>query len=71
MIIRPLKWPNILTKFRECARDERGTAMTEYILISAVTAMLAIYLFHPDNGFYEGAREQYELTSITLMFPGP
>ena len=71
MMIRPLQWPNVLTKFRECIRDERGIAMTEYLLINGITAMLAIYLFHPDNGFYQAARDQYDLTALFLMFPGP
>ena len=71
MIIRQLNWRNICGKFRECLRDERGIAMTEYLLVSGIMIPLAIYLFHPDNGFYQTARDQYNLTSVMLMFPGP
>jgi len=71
-----IKTPSILrrtlAKFVECMRDERGIAMTEYIIISSFVTLPAIfYLFNPDNGFYQGAREQYDLTSMLLIFPGP
>lgn len=62
---------NIYSKLGECLRDERGAAMTEYLLIAAITVPLAIYLFHPDNGFYQSVRDQYNLTSLLLMYPGP
>ena len=56
----------------ECMRDERGIAMTEYLIISAFIALPALfYLYNPDNGFYKGARDQYELTTTLLIFPGP
>jgi len=46
--------------------------MTEYILIMMLVVLPAIfYLFNPDNGFYKGIRDQYELTTTMLMFPGP
>ena len=45
--------------------------MTEYILATAITLPVALYLFHPDNDLYEAARAQYELTKTLLMFPGP
>lgn len=59
------------SRFAECLRDERGSAMTEYLLISGITLPLACYLFHPANGFYELARNQYNLTAALLMYPGP
>jgi hypothetical protein len=65
-------WRKVAVKFVECMRDERGTAMTEYIIISAFITLPAIfYLFNPDNGFYKAARDQYELTTTLLIFPGP
>lgn len=71
MIAEQFNLRNIFSKFGECLRDERGSAMTEYLLITGIIIPLAIYLFHPDNGFYQSARDQYNLTSLLLMFPGP
>jgi len=62
---------NVAVKFVECMRDERGIAMTEYLIITGIMVPLAAYLFHPDNGFYKSARDQYELTTLLLMLPGP
>jgi hypothetical protein len=45
--------------------------MTEYVLVSGIMVPLAIYLFHPDNGFYGAARSQYDMTNLLLMLPGP
>lgn len=66
-----LSWRGLAARFAECLRDDRGSAMTEYLLVSGVVLPLAVYLFHPDNGFYKGVRDQYELTTTLLMFPGP
>ena len=72
MITTPSILRRTLDKFVECIRDERGIAMTEYIIISSLVTLPAIfYLFNPDNGFYKGARDQYELTTTILIFPGP
>ena len=60
-----------MVKFAECLRDERGIAMTEYLIIVGILLPLIFYLFNPDNGFYKGARDQYDLTSMLLVFPGP
>jgi Flp pilus assembly pilin Flp len=64
-------WREVATKFIQCIWDERGTAMTEYLIVSGVAVPLAIYLFHPDNGLYENVRKQYTVTTALLMFPGP
>ena len=58
-------------KFRECLRDERGIALTEYLLLNVITLPMTFYLFHPDNGFYKMARDQYDATILLLTFPGP
>lgn len=69
---RQFSWRNVALKFVECVRDERGTAMTEYIIISTFVTLPALfYLFNPDNGFYQAARNQYNLTTLLLVFPGP
>ena len=71
-MIKQFNLRNVAAKFAECLRDERGTAMTEYIIISTfVTIPAMIYLYHPDNGFYKAVRDQYNLTSLILIFPGP
>jgi len=71
MINRPAIFRKIQVKFVECLRDERGIAMTEYLIIVGILLPLIFYLFNPDNGFYKGARDQYDLTSMLLVFPGP
>jgi hypothetical protein len=71
-MIKKFNWRNVAVKFAECLRDERGIAMTEYLLISTFIALpAAFYLFNPDNGFYQAARNQYNLTTLLLIFPGP
>jgi hypothetical protein len=52
-------------------RDERGIAMTEYLLITGIMVPAIYYLYYPDNGFYSAARSQYETTTLLLLFPGP
>lgn len=64
-------WREVATKFIQCVRDDRGVAMTEYLIVTGVTVPLVFYLFHPDNGLFKTARDQYELTTLLLMFPGP
>ncbi len=64
-----LRW--IGRKFAECLRDDRGIAMTEYLLITGITLPMVFYLFHPDNGFYHAARQQFDTTTLLLTFPGP
>jgi hypothetical protein len=64
-------WHNLRSKFMECLRDDRGIAMTEYLIITSIMVPAAIYLIHPDNGFYSAVRAQYNLTAIILTFPGP
>ncbi len=67
----PFTLGTIGRKLRECLRDDRGIAMTEYLLITGITLPMVFYLFHPDNGFYKGARDQFEVTKLLLVFPGP
>jgi hypothetical protein len=66
-----LQLRRIARRFLECLRDDRGIAMTEYLLITGITLPMVFYLFHPDNGFYNGAREQFNTTALLLTFPGP
>lgn len=56
---------------RRCALDETGAAATEYVMLTLITVPMIVILFHPDNGFYKAARDQYELTNLLLQFPGP
>lgn len=62
---------NLQAKLGECFRDERGVAMTEYLIITGIMLPAIYYLIHPDNGFYSAARFQYDLTTLILTFPGP
>jgi hypothetical protein len=67
----PFKLRTIGRKLLECLRDERGIAMTEYLIVTGVTLPMVFYLFHPDNGFYNAARQQFDTTTLLLTFPGP
>jgi Flp pilus assembly pilin Flp len=64
-------WRYLQAKFVECMRDERGTAMTEYLIVTCIMVPLAAFLFNPDNGFYQDFRNQYNLTTTLLIYPGP
>jgi len=64
-------WRNLRAKCSEFIRDERGAAMTEYLIITGIMVPAALFLFDPDNGFYQAARNQYNLTSVALINPGP
>jgi len=61
----------LLQAVRRCLADDKGSATTEYVVLTLVTVPLIIILFHPDNGFYKAARDQYELTTLLLRLPGP
>jgi hypothetical protein len=71
--IRPMPGlREIMDKFAQCMRDERGAAMTEYLIVTVIIMLpAALYLFHPDNGLYKDFRDQYNLTTLLLMLPGP
>ena len=71
--IRPMRGlREVAAKFVQCLRDERGVAMTEYVIVSwGVTLTCSFYLYDPNNGFYWAARNQYNVTSLLLQFPGP
>jgi len=62
---------HVVAKFLECLWDDRGVAMTEYLIITGIMIPAALYLFHPDNGFYKASRDQYDVTVLLLMLPGP
>jgi hypothetical protein len=64
-------WQLIFVKLKECVQDERGSAMTEYLLISGIMIPIAAYLFSPDTGFCKEFREEYDATTFVLMYPGP
>ena len=70
-LVRRLSWQRVWSQWRACLRDDRGVAMTEYLIITLVTLPLVFILFHPDNGFYHAAREQFELTRLLVILPMP
>lgn len=71
MNARAFNLSRIWVLLKECFRDERGTAMTEYLLITGIMVPLIAYLFNPDAGFYPVLRNVYGLTTTILMYPGP
>jgi hypothetical protein len=53
------------------SRAKRGQAITEYVVLLGITVPLVIWLFHPDNEFYTAIRDQYNLITVLLLYPGP
>lgn len=45
--------------------------MTEYILLTSITVALAAYLYHPDNGVFQGFRHTYDKTKLIAGWFGP
>ena len=62
---------NLAAIFLKCLQDERGIAMSEYLIVTAIMVMLSIFLFNPDNGLYQALRNQYNVTTTLLGYPGP
>lgn len=56
---------------RRLGRDDRGQAMTEYVILSAVMIAIAAYLYLPDNNIYQGIRLKHDRTMIAIAHPGP
>lgn len=52
-------------------RDESGQAMTEYVILVAITTAVAAWLYYPDNGIYQGIRHTYDKTVLVVSWPGP
>ena len=52
-------------------RDQRGQAMTEYVILTSVTVALAAYLYFPDNGIFQGFRNTFDKTRTIVAWPGP
>ena len=67
----PLTCRILVAHFFKCLRDDRGTAMTEYLLVTGILVPLAAYLFHPDNGLYQAIRTQYDVTAALVTYIGP
>jgi hypothetical protein len=59
------------TRLMALIRDERGTAMTEYLLVSGIMVLVAVWLFDPSNPFFQVFRSQYDTTMTLLQYPGP
>ena len=62
---------DVATKLQECWQDDRGVALTEYVILNMAMLPAVFWLFHPDNGLYQAMRDQYDLTTLLLVFPGP
>ncbi len=48
-----------------------GQAITEYVVLLALTLPLVFWLFHPDNPLFTALRAQYNLITVLLLYPGP
>lgn len=59
------------SRIRRLAGDERGQAMTEYVILVSVAVALAAWLYFPDNGIFQGFRHIFNKTSLILGWPGP
>lgn len=51
--------------------DERGQAMTEYVILSAVMMTVSAYLIYPDNALFYGIRRLYDKHALIVGLPGP
>ena len=51
--------------------DERGQAMTEYVIVTAMMVAAAAYLYHPDNLIFNGIRGLFDRTALLMKLPGP
>ncbi|HBA83001.1 MAG TPA: hypothetical protein DCZ95_02800 [Verrucomicrobia bacterium] len=51
--------------------DERGQAMTEYVILSAIIVVFCAWLYYPHNGIYKNFRDRFDLTALVLQWPGP
>jgi Flp pilus assembly pilin Flp len=58
-------------RIKRLAGDERGQAMTEYVILVSVAVAIAAWLYFPDNGIYQGFRHIFNKTSLILGWPGP
>ena len=58
-------------RVRALARDDRGQAMTEYVILSAVMVAVAAYLYLPDNDIYQGIRLKHDRANMAIAYPGP
>ena len=63
------------TTFRDRLRslweDESGQGMTEYVILTAVTVVLAAYLYYPDNAIYRGVRVNFVKAVLICRHMGP
>jgi hypothetical protein len=51
--------------------DTNGQAMTEYVILSAVTVLVAAWVYHPDNTIFQGIRMVHDRTEMVIAKPGP
>ena len=45
--------------------------MTEYVILTAVTVVLAAYLYYPDNAIYRGVRVNFVKAVLICRHMGP
>ena len=60
-------WWRLVRLLHDCS----GQAMTEYVILTAVTVVVAAYLYYPDNGIYRAFRLRYDRTVEVIANPGP
>ena len=58
-------------KIRSLMSDDRGQAMTEYVILTAVITAVAAYLYFPDNEIYRAIRKKHDRTMLAIAHPGP
>jgi len=51
--------------------DERGQAMTEFVILTAVMTVVAAYLYYPDNNLFVGIRKLFDKHALVVGLPGP
>lgn len=61
----------VVRLLRECLKDSRGQAVTEYVVVMGMVAGVCYYLYHPDNPMYRAFRERYDRVTKCLVLPAP
>ena len=52
-------------------QDTRAQGMTEYVVLSAVLVLVALWMYHPDNNIFQGIRLGHDRTMAVIANPAP
>ena len=61
----------IVDSFRQCLRDEKAQALTEYVILMLVVSTICFWLYYPHNYLFTSAKRSSDLTALLISMPGP